>query len=263
VHFPELPPLTVDGFKRLIRELNLWTSSCMLATDGGETIGVLLAAKREGEANWIHSIGIRPDRQREGHGRHLLTSLSQKLAILGPPRILAELPGDLEAARRFVAACGFHEHERYTDFVRPATSSAAPSEVPEIVIPITLDELLQNDVFDDDAHRCWCRAPRTLRNLAERLEGLAIASAERVEAWLLYDDGANPAERRLMALRANSDGAGQRMGDLLVRACASTTDRPLVLPGAAESEVSSAVLTRLGFEPGVQTLGLEHLARPG
>ena len=29
---------------------------------------------------------------RQGHGRHLLTSLSSKLAILGPPRMVAEVP---------------------------------------------------------------------------------------------------------------------------------------------------------------------------
>ena len=93
-HFDGLAEMTVERFKGLIRELDLWCSSCMVASDeAGRPIGVLLAGKREQEKeNLIWAVGTHPDHLRQGHARHLMTSLSSKLAILGPPRLLAELP---------------------------------------------------------------------------------------------------------------------------------------------------------------------------
>ena len=43
------------------------------------------------------------------HGRHLLESLGSKLAVLGPPRMVAEVPAALGDARAFFAALGWHE----------------------------------------------------------------------------------------------------------------------------------------------------------
>ena len=75
VHFPDLPRLTVEGFKQAIREIDLWTSSCMVALAGADPIAVLLATKREAEA-LVYRIGVHPDHPRQGHGRHLLSSLA-------------------------------------------------------------------------------------------------------------------------------------------------------------------------------------------
>ena len=57
-HFPGLPEWTVDEFKLQIRRRHVWTSSCMVADSGKETIGVLIAAKRDTE-NLICAVGIR------------------------------------------------------------------------------------------------------------------------------------------------------------------------------------------------------------
>ena len=105
-HFPDVPPLTVDGFRRFAKEIDLWASSCMVATSGDEPIGVLLACKRA-EATLIWRVGIHPEHLRQGHARHLMTSLSAKLAILGPAGMLAEVPAEWGAARSFVEACGW------------------------------------------------------------------------------------------------------------------------------------------------------------
>ena len=40
------PALDRDGFKRLVRDLDLWCSSCMVAFEGRDPVGVLLGAKR-------------------------------------------------------------------------------------------------------------------------------------------------------------------------------------------------------------------------
>ena len=127
VHFPDLPRMSVERFKGLLRRIDLWTSSCMVALTGDEPIAVLLATKREDET-LIHTIGVRPGHRRQGHARHLLRSLSSKLAILGPPRMVAEVPGNLDAARSLLEAAGFREERLYTDFLlRSPAESGEPS----------------------------------------------------------------------------------------------------------------------------------------
>src|SRR3954447_24872534 len=97
------PGLDRAVFKRLIRDLDLWCSSCMVACEGREPVGVLLGAKRA-EATLVYALRVHPEHRRREHGRHLLPSLGKKLAILGPPRLVAEVPADREAACAAFAA---------------------------------------------------------------------------------------------------------------------------------------------------------------
>ena len=100
-YFPGEPPVTPASFKWSIRHLQVWCSSCMVAFSGPDPIGVLIGAKRP-SGTLIHKIAVHPDHVRQGHGRHLLTSLGSKLAILGPPRMIAEVPETLAAGLRAV-----------------------------------------------------------------------------------------------------------------------------------------------------------------
>jgi len=139
VHFPKTVPLTVDGLKTRSRELNVWVSNAMVATEGEEPIGIMMGTKRPDEVS-IHLIGIRPDYQRRGHARHMLTSLSQKLAVLGPPKLLAEVPADRPEVLSLFEASGYHRRDRLTDFLRPREQSANPA--PEgLLLPTTVGEL--------------------------------------------------------------------------------------------------------------------------
>src|SRR6476620_11985950 len=97
-YFPEHGPTTAATFKRSIRDLQVWCSSCMVAFSGSEPIGVLIGAKRP-SGTLVQKIAVHPDHRRQGHGRHLLTSLSSKLAILGRPRIASKVTESLDAAR--------------------------------------------------------------------------------------------------------------------------------------------------------------------
>jgi hypothetical protein len=45
-YFPDEPPATPASFKRSIRDLQVWCSSCMVAFSGSDPIGVLIGAKR-------------------------------------------------------------------------------------------------------------------------------------------------------------------------------------------------------------------------
>jgi GNAT superfamily N-acetyltransferase len=115
-HFPDEPPMTAAAFKRSIRDLQVWCSSCMVAFAGSDPIGVLIGAKRP-SGTLIHKIAVHPDHQRQGHGRHLLTSLGSKLAILGPPRIIAEVPETFAAASGLFSASGYVQEALLTDYV--------------------------------------------------------------------------------------------------------------------------------------------------
>src|SRR5262245_769921 len=105
-HFPDEPRMTPAAFKRSIRDLQVWCSSCMVAFAGADPIGVLIGAKRP-SGTLIHKIAVHPDHLRQGHARHLLDSLSSKLAILGPPRLVAEVPEAFAPACALFSECGY------------------------------------------------------------------------------------------------------------------------------------------------------------
>ncbi|HXW05814.1 MAG TPA: GNAT family N-acetyltransferase, partial [Vicinamibacterales bacterium] len=115
-YFPDEAPATPAAFKRSIRDLQVWCSSCMVAFSGADPIGVLIGAKRP-SGTLIHKIAVHPDHRRQGHARHLLASLGSKLAILGPPRMIAEVPASLVPACELFNATGYVQEALLTDYV--------------------------------------------------------------------------------------------------------------------------------------------------
>ena len=63
-HFPDEPPMTPAAFKRSIRDLQVWCSSCMVAFSGSAPTGVLVGAKRP-SGTLIHRIAVHPDHVRQ------------------------------------------------------------------------------------------------------------------------------------------------------------------------------------------------------
>ncbi len=182
-YFPDEPPMTPEVFKRSIRDLQVWCSSCMVAFSGSDPIGVLIGAKRP-SGTLIHKIAVHPDHVRQGHGRHLLTSLSSKLAILGPPRIITELPETLAPAGELFSACGYVQEAVLTDYVLQREEN----DVREagFVIPVTIDDLAANGLGEAHPQVCWERSVETLTARKGDITGLAVASDERIEACILY-----------------------------------------------------------------------------
>jgi len=244
--FPAEPLMTAAAFKRSIRDLQVWCSSCMVAFAGDEPIAVLIGAKRA-SATLVHKIAVHPEHQRQGHGRHLLTSLASKLAILGPPRIVAEVPGNLAAARALFAATGYSEQTTLTDYVWEAGltrhEGSPRRDGDRVVIPVTVDDLAANGLLGDQHSRAaWERSPETLLAGKHEIEGIAVASDERLEACLLYRKEA----AEILVLRSFVEDEGTRLGmllDQLPRRGIQTARFPKV--GAAE--VAAARLEALGF----------------
>lgn len=232
-----------DGFKRLIRDLDLWCSSCMVAFEGREPVGVLLGAKRP-EATLVYALRVHPEHRRQEHGRHLLTSLSQKLAILGPPRLVAEIPADREAACAAFSACGWTVESRLTDWRRPATRENTVAGMREALAPFTFEDLTAAGLLGNGL-RCWQRDLPSLAKHPERLSGLAFHSPDRIEAWALWDESGT-----LWAVGAEPGALG-RLG---LSAVLDELGLPLLLPRATPEEIDADLLAELGFERGDEHL---------
>ena len=255
-HFGPEQAITVDDFKRGVRELGLWSSSCMVAFEGDEPIGVLIAAKRDVEANFVHRLAVRPGYERRGHGRHLLTSLVDKAAILGPSRVVAEIPAEWKVARAFFERSGFVEEGRYVDFVlddRPGAASRGPDPRSELIVPVGLDEILESGAFDVGQRRPWCRTVASLRARAPEIEGLAVAT-DRIEAYVLFVASRDGTGHEVVALGAADALQGGTLLALLLARVGIGGNRTSV-PMIAEGEVDVADLAALGLRAGRETIG--------
>ena len=258
-HVPGEPLMTPAAFKRAIRDLQVWCSSCMVAFSGSDPIGVLIGAKRA-SATLIHTIAVHPDHLRQGHSRHLLASLGSKLAILGPPRLVAEVPDTLIPACELFRVSGYVEEAQLTDYVWDARGS----ELPEVsgargvgfVIPVTVDDLAANGLFDQaDSQMCWMRSVETLTARKDDIAGLAVASDERIEAYILYVND------QIVSLRCFVDDGGARLKQLLAWLYARGT-KALTFPKVHAAEISKESLAALGFRPDAVWVRYAATARP-
>ena len=260
--------MTPAAFKRSIRDLQVWCSSCMVAFSGSDPIGVLIGAKRP-SGTLVHKIAVHPDHRRQGHGRHLLESLGSKLAILGPPRMIAEVPETFAATCGLFSASGYVQEVLLTDYVfhptahttrRGGPGQREESDARELgfVIPVTVDDLAANGLLGEappspsasagQVHQvCWERSVETLAARKDDITGLAVASDERIEAYLLYAErGAEGTE--IMSLRSFIEDGGARLKQLLSQLGArgmGTFRFPKVHP----AEISKECLESLGFRP--------------
>ncbi|MCA1563192.1 MAG: GNAT family N-acetyltransferase [Acidobacteria bacterium] len=262
-YFPDEPPMTPAAFKRSIRDLQVWCSSCMVAFSGSDPIGVLIGAKRP-SGTLVHKIAVHPDHRRQGHGRHLLASLGSKLAILGPPRIIAEVPDTLSPACEMFSTSGYAQEAVLTDYVlqREPRETVEGASRTGFVIPVTVDDLAANGLLGE-AHpqACWERAVETLTARKDDIAGLAVASDEQIEAYLLYvkrgvgpEGNAHAGPRasdptaEIVSLRSFIDDGGARLKHLLCRLGAQGM-RNFWFPKVHPAEISKERLETLGFRP--------------
>jgi L-amino acid N-acyltransferase YncA len=257
-YFPDQGATTPAAFKRSIRDLQVWCSSCMVAFSGSDPIGVLIGAKRPA-VTLVHKIAVHPDHRRQGHGRHLLASLGSKLAILGPPRIVAEVPDTLAPACELFRAAGYVQEALLTDYVleRPALSERGDAaRVEGFVIPVTIDDLAANGLLEEAPPSpsasagqvrppvCWERSVETLKARKDDIAGLAVASDERIEAYLLYVT--RGMETEIVSLHSFIEDGGARLKRLLaqLRAQGMETFR---FSKVHPAEISQECLQTLGF----------------
>ncbi len=248
VHFPGAPAMTVARYRAEMKTLDVWPSNSLVASTDQGPVAVLIATKRAHEV-MVLRVGARPGYERQGHGAHLLTSLSNKLAVLGPDRLAAEAPRSLPVAARLLTATGYRQERTYTDYLRPP--SPVDPVPTELIMPVTAAELEEHGLLDIPDHVAWQRQRQTLLSSSDELEGAAIATPERIEAFALHrlaGDGASLDV--VVAAVARPSDQQDLLLQLLLRHLAATTELPLRLPRLAPGEVPPAVLDALGFEAG-------------
>ena len=239
VHFPGTVPLTVEGLRSEVKELDVWVSNAMVARQGSEPIGVLMGTKRPDEV-LIHRLGVRADYQRQGHGGHMLMSLSHKLAVLGPPRLVAEVPEDLPGGISVFESGGYRVEGELTDYIRRRGPREDP--VPEdLFIPITMAELEDQGLLREALDPPWCRSRRTLHNRRDLLGGLAIASPERAEAYVLFRPASPPDScLDVLAWSCRDPARESLLLDLLLRRLEQESPQDLRIPRLTETEEREA-----------------------
>jgi hypothetical protein len=218
VHFRDEPELTLDGFKRWVRELQVWASSCMIASgDRGEPI----------------------------------QSLSSKLAILGPPRIVAEVPDKLRAAKACFESCGFLAQATYTDFMLENDGRIGDTDAHHpLISPIRLDDAMDAGLLDRRKNPvCWTRWPEGMVARKGRLHGLAVASEAQIEAAMLYSvDECAPEECQINLVHVADPRAGEKLLRLMLDDLRRDRGR-FVFRRVHPAEVAFELLDRLGFRP--------------
>lgn len=246
VHF-QGEEMTLEQFQQEIREVDLWPSNCMLASEGPEPIAVCTAAKRPREV-LVQRIGVRPGCERQGHGSHLLTSLRKKLQVLGPSRLIAEIPEERSDLAEFFHFLGWNAEEHYTDFCLMEPLPGLKKT--RAVIPVTVSELLESGLLADQPFLPWERQLRTFQRRADQLCGWALASLERIEAGILFQDHTDPPRRTIVHLVVqDSAPEPELMAELLLRTV-GTEQLPLAFPKVMESEKIAGWLHAAGFQPG-------------
>lgn len=247
-HFPAEPLTTAESFKRSIRELQVWCSSCMVAFAGSDPIGVLIGAKRASET-LIYRIAVHPDHVRQGHARHMLASLGSKLAILGPPRMIAEVPAAFDSGSNLFASAGFAVEATLTDYVlEPATSGEREDgRHGRLMIPVTIEDLAANGLLEEtSAQTCWERSTDTLKARKAEIEGLALASDEWIESFILYERGGD-----VMVLRSMVEDGGGQLRHLLAQSRGRGKDTRRFVK-VHPAEIPAECLAELGFRKTVE-----------
>jgi GNAT superfamily N-acetyltransferase len=247
-HCPGWSEITVESFRREMKVLDVWPSNSMVAMMGEEPGAVLIGTKRAREV-LVHRVAVAPRYQRQGHGRHLLTSLSQKLAVLGPPRLVAEVLEERRGVGAFLTAVGYRQEAEWVDWRRPRPPTTAPPA--ELFAPVTVSELDRAGRLDAAAPRAWARQPETLRNRAAELTGVALASPDGWAAWALAAHGGE--ELEALAWGAVETARPEALLGPLFGHLQHRFGLPLSLPRVAPEELAGDSLAALGFTPGART----------
>jgi len=169
--------------------------------------------------------------------------------------MVAEVPDTFAPACELFSASGYVAEALLTDYVLegPALSERGDAaRVEGFLIPVTVDDLAANDLLEEapadkpagqDRPVCWERSVETLTARKDDLAGMAVASDERIEAYILY----TPAGE-IVSLRSFVEDGGARLKQLLAQLHARGTET-CRFPKVHPAEFSKESLEALGFRP--------------
>jgi hypothetical protein len=158
--------------------------------------------------------------------------------------MIAEVPETFAATCGLFSASGYVQEALLTDYVLKREENDAREL--GFVIPVTVDDLAANGLLEEaDPEVCWERSVETLTARKDDITGLAVASDERIEAYLLYAERGTEGTE-IMSLRSFIEDGGARLRQLLsqLRARGMGTFR---FPKVHPAEISEERLESVGF----------------
>lgn len=256
VHFPHCPPMTAMAFKEEVKEINLWASSCMLATEDGVPIGVLIAAKRE-RVSVILRLGIHPKFQGLGYGSHLLNSLKNKMQVLGPPLLTVELNEADVGMRSFFEKQGYRASGRFVDFesLEPFAQLEMAELIQELDVRGLKDRYLRlptGSTERKEGSLAWIRQTETLRNRKKQIRGYGIPDLDGIAAYLFLQEAEERRERivELCALGCRQEVDASLLLRILLGKVSRTYRCKIRIPCLSKQELPHEIIKGLGFEAG-------------
>jgi hypothetical protein len=159
-------------------------------------------------------------------------------------------------------ASGYVEEARLKDYVLAdqEDGGTAPNGRPDsrFVIPVTVDDLAANGLHGEDQPKVWERSIETLTARKDEIAGVAVASAEQIEAYVLYvkpepapqqdQQTPAPATTEIVSLRSFVEDGGSRLKQLLseLRAQGMTS---FLFTKVDPTAMAEGALEALGFRP--------------
>lgn len=232
----------------------------MLALSGEEPIAVVTGCKRP-EETLIYKIGVHPEFQRQGHASHLLTSLSHKLSVLGPPELTVEIPladfDDAESASQaivpftetailqFFRKLGYEQCALLSDFVLKEPLSGLGHN--ECTGAVPLSSVFTDELFGEERGIAWERARASLEHVKGKLSALAFVSPGAVEAAVIYGERSGIEQIHVRRFLVRDTAMKQVFYAILLRELHSLMQKCLFIPKLAENELEYSLLEQLGF----------------
>ena len=118
------------------------------------------------------------------------------------------------------------------------------------MIPVTVDDLAANGLLGEaDPQTCWERSVETLTARKDDIAGLAVASDERIEAYVLYLTVARSRGRRDRVAPLVRRGRRSPPEAAARRGCARGACGTCRFSKVHPAEISTERLESLGFQP--------------
>ena len=258
VHFPGQPYTTLADLRHEAKTLDLWASSAVLAHEEGKSIGVLIAARRD-TASLILRLGVHPDNQGMEVGSHLVTSLKDKMAVLGPEWLATEFPEDQPGLKSFFAKLGFRKSAHFQDFC--STAHRNPPAHPELITQLSVADLSNRNLepgsettLPGEGTLAWERQTATLLNRKRDLDVFGVPDVDGIAAYIVSDRAETLGEpdepMSIWGLGCREAGNAEVFLGMLLCHLYTTTRRPMLIPKLSSREVPLGVLEALGFQKG-------------
>ncbi len=115
-------------------------------------------------------------------------------------------------------------------------------------LAVSLDEVLEQGVFNREIPRSWERSLESLQHRRDQLRGVAVASEEQIEAYVLYWEPGPHSRREILSLAHADTAQGATLLEVLLRLVSTSTEMDVVLPKVSAEVVAPALLHRAGFQ---------------